>query len=499
MNAGRDLAAVVAATVLVAGCGGGGGSSADGSGDATDDRVTSGAITAFGSIVVNGRHIETEGPEVEIEQDGDPVAEAELELGDQVRVDEDDNGRRIEVDEAVRGPVDHVDPNAGTLTVMGQRVLTDAATVFEDSLSNGLDSVASGDVVEVHGLRAENGAISASRVEPETNPANFKVTGSVANHQPAGSSFEIGGLSVDYGSASEIDDDLPGGDASWNGLLVEVEALDGNYTSASQTLLARELDREDPAGAATGRLVEVERIVTAVDGDTITVSGGLQVDISNAAIRLGTRSELVAGARLEIEGRLQSDGLLAASEIKFDDNDVRLSGRVQNDPAAAGNLQVLGVTVEMASSVEFDDDNVEGLSDLSSGDFVEVEGRVGPNTNVIAHEVERDGDAAADEDLELRGPVSSKDAGAGTLEMLGVSVTIRSGTEFELGDAALSRTAFFDRLVLDSTIVQVRWDGGTFNDTSEPPERIEIEHEDEDEDEDESEDEDEDEDEDEVD
>ena len=465
---------LAAVATLVAACGGGGG----GSGSTADGTaVTSGAITAFGSIVVNGRHLEVSGPAVAIRQDDDTLGETELELGDFVRVRDDDDGREVEVEEAVRGPVDSVDAADGTLTVMGQAVLTDAGTVFDDNPASDLASLNPGDVVEVHGLRDENDAISATRVEKEQSPGELKVTGTVNNHLPAGESFEIGGLVVDYSSAAEVDDDLPAG--SWDGLIVEVEAQSGNYAiGPPKTLLAREVDREDPVGAAAGQLVEIERIVTAVNGDTITVSGGLQVDISGAEFELGAAAELVVGVRVEIEGRLRADGTLAAREIKFDDNDARLSGRVSNLDTGAGTFEVLGVTLALASNVEFE--NIADLSGLSNGDFVEVEGRVGPNGNVIAHEIERDDSADADEDLELRGPVSQKNTGAGTLRLHGVPVTIGGATELEIEDVALSRAAFFDRLVIDSTVVEIRWDGGTFTGTSDIPEKAEIEHEEDD-------------------
>ena len=72
------------------------------------------------------------------------------------------------------------------------------------------------------------------------------------------------------------------------------------------------------------------------------------------------------------------------------------------------------------------------------------------------------------------------DAAAGTLTILGVPVTIGNGTELEIDDAVLSLTAFFDRLVVDSTIVEIRWDGATFTGTDDIPEKAEIEHEEDD-------------------
>ncbi len=144
-------------------------------------------------------------------------------------------------------------------------------------------------------------------------------------------------------------------------------------------------------------------------------------------------------------------------------------------PSTPGTLQVLGVAIALADNVEFDD--LTGLGDLTAGaDFVEVEGRVGPNGRVIAHEIEhRDDDTR---DRELRGPVGAFDAASGTLAILGIGVAVDGSTEFEdADDRPLTRSGFFARLVANATIVEANWDGDTFSATSDIVESVEIEDE----------------------
>ena len=458
--------------LLIAGCGGGsgGGDGSSGGGDSST-AVTSGAITAFGSIVVNGRHLEIEGPEVEIEQDGDDVAESELELGMTVRVSDDDGGRHVEVEEAVRGPVDSV--SGSSVTVMGQTVQTDAGTVFDDSPDSTLTNLSQNDIVEVNGLRNANDVIEASYIEKKTSTDRYTVNGTVKNHSTGAMTFDIGGLTVDYQNA-ELDD-LPGG--SWNGLVVEVKDAARTYVPGSASLVATKVEREDPIGATAGQRIEIERIVTTVNSDnTFEVSGGLLVRAGNAEFRIGSAADLVVGARVEIEGVLLDDNTLRATEIKFDDNDARLAGVVQAVDAGAGTLQVLGVTIALDDNVEFDELN--GLGDLTAGaDFVEVEGRVGPNGRVIAHEIELEDDITRDR--ELRGPVGDFDGPSGTLTLLGIDISVDGSTEFEADDdRPLTRSQFFSRLVANATIVEAKWDGDTFSATSNIVESVEIEDED---------------------
>lgn len=455
---GKRILLASGVALTIAGCGGGGSSSTNGDGS-TD--VTSGSISAFGSIVVNGRRLEIDGPNVSIEQDGDDRGEGDLALGMMVRVSDDDDRREVEIDEAVRGPVDEIGVDGQRLTVMGQTVLIDAATVF-DGTDSEPGNLSVGDIVEIYGLRDNADAIRASHIEKEDDDDEYSVTGTVTNHDPGALRFEIGGLTVDYQNAGL--DDLPGG--NWNDLLVEVKDEARTYSAGDDQLVATEVERETPAGARPGQRIEIERIVTAVNGDgTFRVSGDLLVRAGNATFRIGTAADLVVGARVEIEGILLSDGTLRATKIKFDDNDARVSGPVESISLAEAEITVLGVTITFDDNTEFDDFN--GLDELDNGDFVEVEGRITPDGRVIAHEIEREDD---DDDRELRGVVTATDTGAGTLEILGVTVLIGASTEFEDDDDdRLSRPEFFSRIVENATIVEAEWEGDTFASTATTP------------------------------
>src|SRR6267378_4865556 len=144
-------------TLLALASCGGGTSGTGGSG------VTStGTITAFGSVFVNGVEFSTSGATIVL--DDNPAAESDLRVGMVVTVSGSRSGSsgsatRIDVDDAVKGFVE-AKLDANHWTVMGQTVLVDDQTKFEN-----LIVPTAGDFAEVHGLVRGDGIIAASFIE----------------------------------------------------------------------------------------------------------------------------------------------------------------------------------------------------------------------------------------------------------------------------------------------------------------------------------------------
>src|SRR5712675_1480110 len=149
-------------TLLALASCGGGTSGTGGSG------VTStGTITAFGSVFVNGVEFSTSGATIVL--DGNPAAESNLRVGMVVTVNGSRSGSsgsatRIEVDDAVKGLVE-AKTDANHWTVMGQTVLVDDQTRFENNIVPGVN-----DFVEVHGLVVASGTISGGFIEKKAPP-----------------------------------------------------------------------------------------------------------------------------------------------------------------------------------------------------------------------------------------------------------------------------------------------------------------------------------------
>ncbi len=160
-----------------------------------------GPITGFGSIIVNGMHIDYP-PDVVIGLNGEPASTQALKMGRIVEVRAfpvtgELVAHQIEVLDAVIGPVEAVNRQDGSLRVLGQTVYLDRETV----LASGLDiqNLRPGELLRVSGLHLADGALVATRIEPAEAGAGWFVTGLVRDLAEDG--FSIGGLQVRRGTA----------------------------------------------------------------------------------------------------------------------------------------------------------------------------------------------------------------------------------------------------------------------------------------------------------
>jgi len=145
------------------------------------------------------------------------------------------------------GPVQAVDGAAGTFTVFGVQVLTDADTSFEDKLLDmqifGLADLRVGDWVEVRGFEDEQGRFLAQRVERDDPDNEVEVRGVAEDVNAPG--FTVFGVPVATDAGTEFEDANEAPitaqqffDAA-DGRLVEVDGTwDGAVLTADQARLA---------------------------------------------------------------------------------------------------------------------------------------------------------------------------------------------------------------------------------------------------------------------
>jgi len=447
----RDLLRGLAVALVVAAAGCGGGGSQDSSSAAASQptpTVVVGTITGFGSVVVAGKHFDTQNASIRL--DDRSGTESELRVGQVVRLAGSfDSGRgrgsasSIDQHDLVEGPVQLIDAAAGTLVVLGQSVRVDALTHFDDDISPAsLAGLAVGDTVEVSGFRDAAQVILATRIEKE-RAGELEVTGIVEQLNAAAKTFRIGGLTVDYSSAQL--DDLSGG-APANGMLVEAKGM--TLASGGALLATRVEGKNRGMNADDDDEVEVEGLVTRFVSATDFDVNGQPVTTSSATrFERGTAADLALNVRIEVEGRVVN-GVLQASKVQFENEaDLRLAAPVQSIDAAAGRFTALGIVVETSLGTRFEDQTDAqvrefNVTSLRVGDFVEVRGTTGSQPNRInASRVERDD---PEEELDLRGP--AENVAAPGLTILGVSVMTNGATEFENeGDMTIDAATFFAR------------------------------------------------------
>ncbi len=350
------LAASLASACWLASCGGGGGSDmpgtpagSNGTGAATLS-ASSGEITAFGSVFVNGHEFSTQGAQIVDNDTGDAVADASaLEVGMSVDVKPmaataldaaSPRAAEIRLHPLARGYVDAIDTTASTLTVMGQAVQLSSATNFSDrracvaaascaavaglsDLSATTGAASPGSYVTVHGFLFSTGSgaanIVATLVSVGDSPtgagfaAAFKAEGSVVS--VGSGSITIGGLAVDLSHATcwGADGQTSCASAYSAGQVVSVfsataPALPATSFSAGTAALRSRLPVQ-----TVGATVELQGRVSSASGTGFVLRG---VNIDGASLPAGSLP--MSGDDVRVTGTVAADGKgVTASAIKL--------------------------------------------------------------------------------------------------------------------------------------------------------------------------------------
>jgi len=293
--------------------------------------ISTGSVTGFGSVVVNGAHFRTDSDVAPgfktkklvngSDRSGKPDREVFAE-GMVVTVRHgsgDNNASVIEYRDNLRGPIaGKVSGTNNLIEVLGQTIVVDNASTFA--------SIHQKDVVEVSGFADNAGRILATLVLPLSPSVNeFEVKGFVSGLSLPGAAFRLGPLpdgsgatvTVSYGPASVAG--LPGGPA--NGMYVEVVTTGGEPVGGvlPATRIAKLSARtEFPDGAP----VDLEGLVTtpwsgqgndlsfAVEGKRVRWEAGTE-------FLGGTRDDLrQTNRKVQVHG-MENGGVLSAARIVF--------------------------------------------------------------------------------------------------------------------------------------------------------------------------------------
>ncbi|MDH3587918.1 MAG: DUF5666 domain-containing protein [Gammaproteobacteria bacterium] len=460
---------VALGTVFLASCGGGGGGGASSTPppvtnppppDSGIDRggVAQGVITGFGSIFVNGIRFDTSSASFTI--DDNPGSESDLDVGKVVTVtgsidDDGQNGTADDVifDDEVEGPIDSIDIAAATLVVLGQLVIVDAGTLFDDSIvPNALDGLSVGQVVEVSGFVGADGSITATYIEL-TNDTEFEITGTVSALDTGAMTFEINGQVIDYSGATL--EDFPAGQIE-DGMRVEAE---GTTIGSNGELAATRVEFEDDdLPGEEDDDVEIEGFITRFTSATdFDVSGHAVTTTGSTIFENGTAADLAEGVKVEVEGNFDSNGVLVAEKVSLRQNaDIELEAMVDSTDVNGGTLTVLGLVIATTDVTRFEDDSDQsqstfGLGDISSGNWVEVKAYLDESGNLIATQVERDD---AEDEVEIKAAVEA--VARPDLQVLGLTIQTDANTEYEdINELPLSADDFFAQVDV-ATRVQIR-------------------------------------------
>lgn len=393
------LAAATVTAVLVA-CGGGGGVDTGGTGGQMPLSFSSGSISGFGSVIVNGTRFDTTSSVV-TDDDGQAHGADDLKLGMVVDVTagpiaSDASGNvsgaatAIQFHSEIKGPVQALDAAALTLTVLGQSVKVDANTVFA-GITNGLAGLQVNDTVEVFAFfDAASGSYTATRIEKETGLGSYKLRGPIASLDSAAKTFMIGGAKIGYASAPSVP-------SLSNGLVVKVML---QTTQQAGVWVATQVSTAAPHVPDHAES-EVEGFVTDFASAASFKVDGVTVDASGSSVRFpnGNVGQIANGVRLEVGGQYVN-GVLVADKVEFNgsqghgngghgDQEIELHGPVDSVSLASSTFVMRGITVHFDANTKF----TGGTSaSLAAGAKLQVKGNlISGSSDVLATEIQFNG------------------------------------------------------------------------------------------------------------
>jgi hypothetical protein len=362
---------LVAALAALGGCGG-----VDSGGTGTGNSpptLAVGAITGFGSIIVNGVRYDDVSAAIE-DGDGRMMTRDQLKLGMQAVVQASAittsggvstaMASTIAVRSELVGPIESIDRAAGQITALGQRIKVVPATVFDSSLAMGLTALNVGDVIEVHGaFDAATSQIVASRIERSAPVAAYKLRGMVGTLALTARTMTIGGAVIDWNDVAPADPATtlaPG-----NVVRVALATV-----PASGTWRAIALSVGRPALTDRDR-VELDGRITSFTSITHFEVNGFVVDAAGATFPDGALG-VVLGAKVEVGGSSRG-GVLLAQTVKLEDDSgsFELHGSIESADPVAQRFVVRGVTVTWSAATRFE---VSTPADIQDGRLVEARG-----------------------------------------------------------------------------------------------------------------------------
>ena len=419
------------ASILVSGIGGTG--------------ISYGTVLGFGSILVNGRHVDDSGASVTLDGNpGDGSEHGGIKQGMVVKVSGDlsantGTATAVEYRDNLEGPVCDAPATVDgirTLRVLGQTVILDATTIVDNGT---IDSIVPGDIVEVSGLPDQNEEIRASFVEIKT-PTEVEVKGFVDTVDNVSKLLTINALDVNFNTAL-IDNNISGNMPAV-GQFVEVKGAGAcGATRDALTATKVELEAEGAGAISAGAYAEVEGFITALTPDGFKI--GAREVVTTGSTRILPEdfsvTDLVVGAKVEVEGSF-ANGVLTAAKISFRRN-VKLESDVLSVNGNSFTLAGLPGIVITTNS-ETDGDPAVG--------HIRVRGIEGPNNTVLATRIDS---KSGDTDAFLQGAVDAK-VGA-QVTVLGIVVDT-SGLVFEdIDEIPVSSQQFLD-LVQPGTLVKFK-------------------------------------------
>jgi len=450
-------------SISIVSCGGGGNTQTAGIGGT--GVTSSGSISSFGSIFVNGVEYETDNNTI---VSGTITSVNDLKLGMTVTVRGtlDNSGVTGSADTVAviselegpvsAAPVEDTTNNTKSFTVLGRPIIASTSGTIFDGAGFSYNTIAQNDVVEISGYLDSNGALIATRIEK------------TGLFQPGVTQVEIRGVLKTVLSGVSFELDVNGatliinhnGSTDYSGMvgaMLEIEGTLNNNTEIAASSISTEsslLNNQDDE-------VEFEGIITDYISDSNFKVNGIRIDASSASLSPGTLV-LANDVKVEVEGTFNSNNnTLVADEVESKTTEVKIfttvSAALTNNTITmtyAGSL----VSVIVNNNTTLEDEtsnNPFSAQDISIGDYLEIEATLDNAGNAVALSIHR---KSLDSAARLKGTISNigGTAGAESITILGITYPSDGSTIFKEDDLTITRSDFLSKLTANTTVVKVK-------------------------------------------
>jgi hypothetical protein len=412
---------------------------------------STGVITGFGSVYVNGVRYLTDNADINI--NGNSGADVSLlKVGMHVTIaSSDDNSEspeasRVTYESEVEGMVSSIDRDNQTIIVAGTLISYNNLTHFIDITEANL-SVSQR--IEVNGYLRQDNSYLATMIKLDADTSNDQAEytrGLIEQLNTTNRTFRLDQLIIDYNTAS-IEGELS------NGALVKVEGVLTNETIIASHIETEMFDGNSDSSSEEFSRYEVEGIVSAFDAtnNTITVNGYTFTLADTVQYQGGTADALIAGAFVELELSTSK----AVVRIEFEADKYRYDGKVK------GNIEQIdldnqlitlyGQAYKLSINTRFedDDDQYVNLQNLQVNDAVEIVFALIDGIKVIQR-IERENSSEFNDEWEIEGVVSAFDTSSITVN--GVRILLNSSSLYLNQDIVVAMDDFINALVLGISV-----------------------------------------------
>jgi hypothetical protein len=309
-------------------CGGSGTDLAGGGSSGTG--VSTGSITGFGSVVMNGMHYLTDSdvaPDFITHKTSHGMDNTSMMVSDLFRVGmvvtihhgpNDNNALEIEYRDNLQGPIAAKNSGAeNTVTILGQIVVVDDAAVSPPLELN--------EIAQVSGFVDSAGRIRATYIgrNPQSHHhgGEFEVKGFVSDLSSSATSFQLGPLPDGTGTTVTVSCAPGMGTGLDNGMYVQVVTTGAQPVSGP--ISATRIEKLSPRTVFPDKArVDLEGLVTvspsgsgnplsfAVEGKRVQMDGNTKFPAGGAA------ADIQPDVRLQVQG-MENGGVLSAGNIIF--------------------------------------------------------------------------------------------------------------------------------------------------------------------------------------